>query len=86
MPVEGGWVPVEGGLVPVEGGFGPVEGGLVPVEGGCGFGTVGGCLQHLGGGGGGHGTYVELTTVKKRMLKERRIAAREAIWKLIVML
>ena len=43
---------------------------------GGGFGT-GGCLGVLGGG--LHGTYVELTTVKKRTLRHKRSAALEAI-------
>ena len=41
-----------------------------------GFGT-GVCLGVLGGG--LHGTYVELTTVKKRMLRHKRSAPLEAI-------
>nr|KYP55341.1 hypothetical protein KK1_001552 [Cajanus cajan]KYP55360.1 hypothetical protein KK1_001571 [Cajanus cajan] len=50
--------------------------GQVPdfVEGG--FGT-GGCFGTFGGG--LHGTYDELTTVKKRMLRDKRSAALEAI-------
>jgi len=51
-----------------------------------GFGT-GGCFGVLGGG--LHGTYVELTTVKKRTLKHKRSAALEAIslwcWKLLTL-
>ncbi|RDY11055.1 hypothetical protein CR513_04329, partial [Mucuna pruriens] len=52
--------------------------GQLPCFGDGGFGT-GGCLGTLGGG--LHGTYVELTTVKKRMLKNKKRATLEAISK-----
>lgn len=56
------------------GGFEEEEGGFLGTAGGL-------CLWPLGGGGGHDGTYVELTTVKKRRLRDRRIAALEAISK-----